>query len=253
MTSSLSPVPPYDVLAVGYDLVMAHVDYASWAEHVEELFARHDASPRTILELGCGTGSLALELQPRGPYAYLATDGAGRMVQVARRKAALDKGSVTFAQADFTDFSVQEPVDAVLLLYDGLNYLLGTKQIRVMLRCVWHALTPGGIFIFDQSTPVNSEKNRDYFDDSGEQDGFRYERHSQYDAEQSLHTTTFRLFVQNKEYVEEHVQRAYTMTEVLACIDNSSFVVEGAYHGFSFDPASDASERIHWVLRKPAD
>src|SRR5690606_26528981 len=82
-----SPTPPYDALAAGYDVVMAHVDYAEWADHVLDLLDAHGAAPRSILELGCGTGSLAIELHERGPFRYLGTDRSAAMVRVARAKA----------------------------------------------------------------------------------------------------------------------------------------------------------------------
>jgi len=251
--SDASPTPPYSALAVGYDVVMAHVDYERWADHIERLFARHEVAPARILELGCGTGSLALSLQPRGPYAYRATDRAPVMVAVARRKALASDAAVTFAEADFTDFVLPTPVDAVLLLYDGLNYVTDPADLRSLFGCVSEALRPGGVFIVDQSTPANSVNNTADFDDAGTHDGFTYERRSTYDAARRLHTTTFRLHVDGRSFTETHVQRAYERQEIAKLIDAQPFQVIGAYDGFTTNPATDASERIHWVLQKPAD
>ena len=78
---------PYTLLAEGYDAVMAYVDYAAWAEYVHFLLERHHPRTRDVLELGCGTGSLALALQPLGGYRYRATDASEAMLAVARRKA----------------------------------------------------------------------------------------------------------------------------------------------------------------------
>lgn len=249
--SSTSESPPYSALAVGYDLVMAHVDYAGWADHVERLFAAHDVAPARILELGCGTGSLALELQPRGPYAYRATDRAPVMIAVARRKAQAADAAVTFAEADFRTFRVRVPVDAVLLLYDGLNYATAPSQLDALFDGVAKALRPGGVCVVDQSTPANSENNTAYFDDAGSADGFSYERRSTYDPANRLHTTTFTLSVNGRTFTESHVQRAYTRAEVEDRLAATPLRVEGAYDGFSLAPATDASERIHWVLRLP--
>ena len=35
-----------------------------------------------------------------------------------------------------------------------------------------------------------------------------------------------------------------------ALVDASPFAREGAYHGFTFRPATTAAERVHWVLRR---
>ena len=242
--------PPYAALAAGYDVVMAHVDYAHWAAYAHERLQAHHANPRSILELGCGTGSLALALQPRGPYRYRATDGSPEMIRMARQKAASTGLPVTFDVADFTDFRVDEPVEAVVLLYDGLNYLLEPDRVAALLRCAHAALKPSGVFLFDQSTPANSINNADYFEDEGRAPHFTYLRRSRYDDASRLHTTTFYLNVGDEHFQEQHVQRAYDLAEIRALVQTTPFDEMAAYDDFTTDPATDASERIHWVLRR---
>ncbi len=241
---------PYSALAAGYDVVMAHVDYARWAAYVHERLQAHHPDPRSILELGCGTGSLALALQPRGLYRYRATDGSSEMIRIARRKAELADLPVRFDVADFTDFRVDEPVEAVVLLYDGLNYLLETDRVKALLRCAYAALKPGGLFLLDQSTPANSINNADYFEDQGRAPHFTFLRRSQYDEASHLHTTTFDLSVGGEHFHEQHVQRAYDIGEIRALVQATSFDEVAAYDDFSTAPATEASERIHWVLRR---
>lgn len=256
MASSDSPVTPYDALAAGYDVVMAHVDYGEWAEYVLDLFEEHEAWPQSVLELGCGTGSLALEMQERGPHGgfrYLATDRSPAMIRVARAKAKLQgraAGRLRFDVADFTDFEFDESFDAALLLYDGLNYLLEDEEVAVMLAHVHDVLAPGGVFVLDQSTPTNSVNNAEYFGDEGEAEAFSYVRRSEYDPVTRLHTTEFDMTVEGETYTEQHVQRAYTLAEIEALVAASPLEAVAAYDGFTTDPATEASERIHWVLRR---
>lgn len=241
---------PYTALAVGYDVVMQHVAYDLWAEYAHDVLLRHHARPQSVLELGCGTGSLALELQPLGPYTYLATDGSSYMIQVARRKEALAEAAVRFEVADFTDFRLSDPVDAIVLLYDGLNYVLEEADLRDLFRCAYAALKPHGVFLFDQSTPANSVNNEAYFEDEGEQDGFSFARRSSYDPERHLHTTTFDLTIAGTDYREQHVQRAYALREIRTLVQDTRFEEVAAYDGFTTEPATEASERVHWMLKK---
>ncbi len=272
-TTARQEAAPYSVLAAGYDLVMEHVDYAEWAAYVLALLAEHAPETRSVLELGCGTGSLALEVQARaagltgapGGFRYLATDVAEPMVRVARQKAAWaarTAGDLRFAAADFTRFDLdglgaEGPFDAVLLLYDGLNYLLEEGEVAQLLDCAVGVLRAGGVFVLDQSTPANSLLNEALFEDEGEAVGdrpeerFAYVRRSRYDADRRLHTTEFDLTVGPRTFHERHVQRAYTKAEVEALIAASPFAVAAAYDGFTRDPATDRSERIHWLLQKP--
>lgn len=245
------PVPPYTILAAGYDFVMSHVDYTYWAEFIHTLLMRHRPEARTILELGCGTGSLAMSLQPRGGYTYLATDISAEMINVGRHKAEEDGADVRFERVDFTDFEVDTPVDVILLLYDGLNYLLEKDPIRGLMRSAYGALAEDGMFIVDQSTPANSIRNESFFEHSDRVGIFSYHRRSRYDPETRLHRTTLDLSVENDEFREEHVQRAYELREIEELALEAGFQVEAAYDGFSTSPGTEDSERIHWILRRP--
>lgn len=243
-------VEPYSVLAAGYDLVMAHVDYEAWADYVDHLIDRHHDAPNEIVELGCGTGSLALELERRGYRNMLATDRSQAMLDVAERKAREAGARLRFARKDFLDFSLENPADVLLLLYDGLNYLLEPENVARLFRQSYGALAANGVFLFDQSTPANSLRNELDFADRGEHDLFSYERTSRYDAETRLHTTTLDLIVRGRRFRERHVQRAYTIDEIRKLVTDAGLHVEAAYDGFSLDAATPKSERVHWVVRR---
>lgn len=250
-SSEPTSAPPYTILAAGYDFVMSHVDYRFWAEYVYTLLQRHHPDAHTVLELGCGTGSLAIALQPLGEFRYLATDLSEAMLEVARQKAAGTDADVRFDRADFTDFNVDTPVDVLLLLYDGLNYLLDEDLIRGLMKSAFAALAPGGIFIVDQSTPSNSINNEPFFEHSDSVDIFSYVRRSFYDSESRLHRTTLEISVDGQDFREEHIQRAYEAGEIEALATEAGLKVEAAYDGFSTDTATAESERVHWVFRHP--
>lgn len=243
--------PPYSALAAGYDAVMAHVDYPYWADYVHRLIARHAPGARSVVELGCGTGSLALALQPLGPppdgYAYRAYDGAEAMLEVAR--ATVDV-PVVFGRLDFREPIPGPPADAVVLLYDGLNYLTEPADVGRLLGHVAAALAPGGVAIVDSSTPANSLNHADDFDDEAVTDAFAFARTSRYDPETRLHTTTFEIVGHDGERTTEtHVQRAYALDELRALAAAAGLAEVAAYDDFSVRPATDATERVHWVWR----
>lgn len=243
---------PYTALADGYDFVMSHVNYEFWASYVQELLTRHRPDTASILELGCGTGSLAIALQPLGDYRYVATDRSEAMLAVARRKADEADVPIEFATAEFTNLHAAKRFDAAVLLYDGLNYLLEPSQVRVLLAGAFAALSDEGVFIVDQSTPANSLKNEAFFESSDSTDDFSYVRRSRFDAASNLHRTTLEIVSRERRFVEEHVQRAYRIDEIRPLARDVGFRVDAVYDGFSSEPASDASERVHWVLRRPS-
>jgi SAM-dependent methyltransferase len=249
------PAEPYSVLAAGYDLVMDHVDYDAWAAYLFGLLRRHESNVETVVELGGGTGSLARRLQPLGDYRYVLTDGSAAMLARAREKLASDS-PVRCVQADFTTVSLaalglEGPVDAVVLVYDGLNYLLEASDVAALFRCVHGLLRPGGVAVVDQSTPANSEERNEDFVDEGARADFSYVRESTYDPDTRRHETVFTLTVDGEPRTERHVQRAYAQAEIRALIAESPLTVEAAYDEFTTDPARADSYRVHWVLRRP--
>lgn len=251
------PLPtPYSTLAAGYDAVMAHVDYPMWAAYVQSRIRRHHPEASSVVELGCGTGSFAVALQPQGPppggYAYRAFDGSEAMVEAARRKVENAGRPVTVDVLAFGEPVPGPPADVVVLLYDGLNYLLELGEVERLFASIRDALAPGGIAVVDQSTPANSENHAEGFDDAGDAGAFRYVRTSRYDPEARLHTTTFALTdpATAQRVVETHVQRAYTLDEVRAQVEAAGLEVVAAYDEFEDGPADEATERVHWVLRR---
>lgn len=262
MSEVIYKVEPYVALAAGYDVVMNHVDYENWAEFVLDIMQDFCPDARSILELGCGTGSLAFEIQEYGldftgspeGFRYLATDGVPGMLRVARAKAdMMGISNIRFEERDFLDASFSESYEVVLLLFDGLNYLHKESELEQLFSAIAAALSPGGIAIVDQSTPTNSINNAEYFFDEGEAEGFRYVRNSRYDAGSALHYTDFDIWVEGVRYREEHVQRAWTMQEIRLILEKSPLRIEVAIDGFEDGDATSASERIHWVLRKMKD
>jgi len=244
---------PYSVLASGYDAVMAHVDYRAWASHARRLLTLHRPEAIDVLELGSGTGALARELQPLGPlpdgFRYRASDASLAMLDAAR---SASRGlPLTFEQVDFRSVPPAPPADAVLLLYDGLNYLVDESDVRRLFASVAGALRAGGVFLFDQSTPSNSLRHAGGFDDAGATGAFDYVRTSRYDRAEKLHRTTFRIsFPDGAEVVEEHVQRAYAIREIRSLLSESPLDVVASYDGMSLRPAHRRSERVHWVARR---
>ena len=243
-------VVPYSVLASGYDEVMEHVDYELWADYIVGLIEYHEIPCDKILELGCGTGSLAENIVSQISTNYFGTDGSPEMVDVARSKLG-ERAAISVA--DFLDSQPSEDFELILILYDGINYLLSQDEIARLLDNVSDHLKPEGYLIFDLSTPFNSEINCDYFEDEGKTSKFSYLRRNDYRPETLIHQTTFEMTTAEGTFVEIHHQRPYSLNEVIPLLSSAGFDSCGIYSNMTMLPADDRTERIHWVVKKRGD
>lgn len=56
----------YETFASVYDLFMEQVEYDEWLDHIHAVWKKYGITPKTILDLGCGTGSILLPLAQEG-------------------------------------------------------------------------------------------------------------------------------------------------------------------------------------------
>jgi ubiquinone/menaquinone biosynthesis C-methylase UbiE len=107
-----------------------------------------------VLELGCGTGTTALRLAD-GVRSYLATDLAGEMIAIARKKRGATPIPGLVFRAATAEALTQEAgrFDVVL----GFNYLHLVRDVPGTLRSIHALLKPEGLFI--SKTPCLGEMN----------------------------------------------------------------------------------------------
>jgi SAM-dependent methyltransferase len=150
----------YGPLADFYDRLQQDVDYASLADLVVTLNQRYsqktgpgdgeDGRP-LLLDLGCGTGTLALTLETRG-FDVIGLDQSAGMLQQAREKAQAAGSRALFLQQDISRFELYGTVDLAVCLLDTLNHLTRPDRLRRVFRLLANYLNPGALFIADVGT-----------------------------------------------------------------------------------------------------
>lgn len=136
-------------LACFYDAVYADKDYAAEAAYVSRLLSAHGTSPRRVLELGAGTGRLAVELAQAG-LNVLGIDASSAMVRLAdERRRRLGAEGLTFLTADATGFRTEQRFDAVIACFHVLNYMATPQALAAAFATAAAHLEPGGLFLFD--------------------------------------------------------------------------------------------------------
>ncbi|MEQ8525707.1 MAG: class I SAM-dependent methyltransferase [Gracilimonas sp.] len=247
----------YSVLAELYDTLMKDVDYEMWADFIDEVIQTHHPDPIDVLELACGTGAISLNLSRLDEYELTATDQSAAMVEKARQKAAEQEADIQFHTMDFTDINSKESFDIIFSVFDSVNYLHSKTEIQQMLDGCWNILNPGGLLIFDFSTPQNSLEAVDYLNnEEGSFGNYRYFRESRYEPGENFHFNEFeidRMADDGKtvleSYHEIHKQRIYSLKEMLSILEQTSYHQVAKYEGFDLVDADEKSTRVTMVLR----
>lgn len=100
-----------------------------------------------ILDLCCGTGQLAQQLKTLG-YRVTGIDGSSEMLGYARENAP----GVEFLQADARTFQLPHKYHAVISVFDSLNHIMSTRELKSVFVRAYEALRSGGLFMFDLNT-----------------------------------------------------------------------------------------------------
>ena len=141
----------YSVLAKYYDALMDDVDYKKWAEFYDVILKESNVGKR-IVDMGCGTGSITVCLASLG-YDMTGIDISSEMLALAQSKADKAGVRIRFSEQDMSGLDVGGGYGGVICSFDGVNYLLSTEKLKSCFERAYDALTDGGVFVFDVSTP----------------------------------------------------------------------------------------------------
>lgn len=143
----------YAALAEHYDELTRDVPYAAFADYYGHLFKEHKIEVGLVLDLCCGTGSLACEMSGRG-FDVIAADESADMLMCARDKAnsrGLGKMPL-FINQSAQELDLYGTVDAAYSSLDSLSYVPFDDLPEVFHRLKLF-VRPGGLLVFDLRTP----------------------------------------------------------------------------------------------------
>jgi SAM-dependent methyltransferase len=229
------------------------------ASYLKELLHRHPVAGLRVLDIACGTGTLALILASEG-WDVWGLDRSAAMLEQARAKAANANlsGSVVFVEADMRSVASAIPLasfDLVTCTYDSLNYLLTESDLGACFRSVAAALRPGGLFVGDMNTRHFLEYHWGACEIQ-EQSGYVQVTQSYFDPTTATTTMLLTGLVGNDDqgyarFEEIHAERAYPLATIELLLEQSALYCEATYDCFTFDPPSATSHRMLWLARKP--
>jgi SAM-dependent methyltransferase len=134
-----------------YDHLYAEKDYRGECDLVEAAVQRYARkAPRTLLDIGCGTGSHAIELARRG-YRVTGVDLSQSMLDQAAHKAATMDAAArpSWLCGDARDFDTGKTFELGIMMFAVVGYLTGNEDVLKGLRNIRRQLQPGALFVCD--------------------------------------------------------------------------------------------------------
>ncbi len=132
-----------------YDLFYEEKDYRKESQYALDLLKKYlKKSPRSILDVGCGTGGHALLWASRG-ISVTGIDRSQQMLDQATRKAKGKKLPVEFKRGDVRNFQLGKKFDAVTSMFAVMSYQTSYNDLVKAFQCVRAHLPKGGVFLFD--------------------------------------------------------------------------------------------------------
>ncbi len=206
----------------------------------------------SLLDLACGTGTLAMLMAKRG-WKVWGVDGSEGMIAEARKKLSGTRTKVEFLRQDMRELKLPGPVNVVTSLFDSLNHLPTAHDLLVTFKAVHASLLNGGFFVFDLNnercfrtlwTKTETIHHKD----------FTMILQNSYDPEKGSASSDVIVFERNGDRfsrsTETVVERLFPDHEVRALLQQAGFrVLRG--EDFNFTPYPEVGKiKTWWVAQK---
>lgn len=257
----------YTDFARVYDELMDNTPYEEWGNRLDELIRKYgvsaperdaenllDSEKNLVVDLGCGTGTLAELLYEKG-YDMIGVDASESMLNIAMDKKAESGSEILYLQQDMRELELYSTVGTVYSVCDSLNYTLEEEELKTVFSLVNNYLFPGGIFIFDFNTDYKYREviGNTTITENREDCSFIWENY--YDPEEEINEYDLTIFVQEEEnlfrrFTETHFQRGYTVEQMLRLVEEAGMKVVEVKDADTGEAVTEQSERVYMVARE---
>jgi SAM-dependent methyltransferase len=251
----------YDGWAEIYDRVYVYLDY-DLPFYVE----RATGSGGPVLEMGCGTGRVALALARAG-IDVTGVDISPRMIDAAQAKAEAEglASKAHFSVGDMADFEAGGEFAMVAFPFRSFQSMLTVEDQREALENASAHLRPGGLLVLDVFAPDLAQlaNPRDeavpfHIRDVNQPDGTAIVVWGQNQWNGVDQVNSARLIIEELSETGEMTRRLYRdfdlrytfRYEMQHLLELSGFTVEELYGDFDGGPVTEDSDDLVWVARK---
>ena len=122
------------------------------ARNVLRAVRKHHQRPRSVLELGVGSGNVLRHFP--ATWARYGLDLYEQYLALAQKK----MPDAQLLAASMHDFTFERRFDVIFSIFDSINFLENFAQWRSTFKNVYEHLEDDGVFVFDTYTPLMLEK-----------------------------------------------------------------------------------------------
>jgi SAM-dependent methyltransferase len=228
---------PYDAIAELYDPWSASV-VEDVAFYLEE--ARRSGGP--VVELGVGTGRIAIPIAADGIH-VIGVDSSRGMLEICARRAALAGVELDLRVGDLREPPVHERVPLVICPFRSLLHVRTDEERIRGLVAIRDLLVPEGRFVFDVFTP-GAEDIAQTHDRWLEREPGIFER-----AVWNEHERTLTLTVRGETGETTMTLAWLPVDEWGALLKTAGFEAEACYGWFDRSPFTGGEDSV-WVVRR---
>ena len=242
----------YKELAKSYDRLTNDVDYAAVVDFYFEILKREGLSPRTAVDLACGTGSVTALLAEKG-LRTVGVDMSEDMLTQAQQKVQDMAQPPVFVCQQLQELRLPRGVDLAVCALDSLDYITAPKDCEQAIRRIYRVLNPGGCFIFDVNTPekLRAMDGQVFLDE--DEDVYCVWR-GEFDEATNICAYGMDVFQRQGDVwvrsFEEHEEYAYSAEQLTAYLRAAGFTSIRVYADRSFQPPREGEQRIYIKARK---
>ena len=217
---------------------------------------------RPVLEVGCGTGRIALELARAG-YELTGIDPSPAMLAVARGKAEADALDVTFVEGRAADLPLEKDhYGLVLLPLDVFLYCADGEEQLATLRALGEAMVFNGLLAIDLPGPAQgldaTSNGQQVLVFSGEtQGGQAFDCYHLHEDDLAMQTRYLRVTYETttedglvRRRTGEHVLRYAYRFELEYLLDRAGLALADVYGDYDLGPLTNESERMIAIARR---
>ena len=242
----------YHNLAVSYDRLTSDVDYEATVAFYYEILKQEGLSPRTAVDLACGTGSVTTILANKG-LQVIGVDMSEEMLTVASQKAGEAGVFPWFICQSLQQLRLPRAVDLAVCALDSLDYITDPEDCQEAIRRVYKYLNPGGIFIFDVNTPekLRAMDGQVFLD---EDDDVYCVWRGEFNEETNICSYGMDLFQRKgnlwERSFEEHCEYAYSAEQLVGYLKAAGFTHIRVYGDRRMEAPAEGEQRIYIKARK---